>query len=161
VLEAQELTRNNTGITLCIAFSYGGRAEIVDAVKRMIAEGIDPKTIDEATFGTYLNTNGVPDPDLVIRTAGELRLSNFLIWQAAYAEFYSTPTCWPDFDREALYQALVEYSRRNRKFGGILPEERGEYAEQEAPRMNGSPQESVASDAPDAALAQPDPAVVK
>src|SRR3954466_7510494 len=117
VMDAQDLTRDNKGITLCIAFSYGGRAEIVDTVKRMIADGIDPERIDEAMFSSYLNTRGIPDPDLVIRTAGELRLSNFLIWQAAYAEFYSTPAFWPDFDEGEVERALEAYAARERRFG--------------------------------------------
>jgi undecaprenyl diphosphate synthase len=117
VMEAQEMTRDNSGITLCIAFSYGGRAEIVDTVRRMIADGVDPGSVDEAMFGAYLNTKGIPDPDLVIRTAGELRLSNFLIWQAAYAEFYSTPAFWPDFDEEEVERALEAYAARERRFG--------------------------------------------
>jgi undecaprenyl diphosphate synthase len=124
VMEAQELTRDNKGITLCIAFSYGGRAEIVDTVKRMIADGIDPSRIDEATFGAYLNTKDIPDPDLVIRTAGELRLSNFLIWQAAYAEFYSTPAFWPDFDEGEVERALEAYAARERRFG-LVPSPNG------------------------------------
>jgi undecaprenyl diphosphate synthase len=124
VMDAQEMTRDNTGITLCIAFSYGGRAEIVDTVKRMIADGIDPSKIDEATFGAYLNVKNIPDPDLVIRTAGELRLSNFLIWQAAYAEFYSTPAFWPDFDEGEVERALEAYAVRERRFG-LVPEANG------------------------------------
>ena len=119
VMEAQELTRDNTGITLCIAFSYGGRAEIVEAVRRIVADGIDPDRIDETLFSRYLNTYGLPDPDLVIRTAGELRLSNFLIWQAAYAEFYSTPAYWPDFDEAEVQRALHAYAARERRFGGL------------------------------------------
>jgi len=124
VMDAQELTKNNTGITLCIAFSYGGRAEIVDTVKRMIADGIDVERIDEALFSSYLNTKGIPDPDLVIRTAGELRLSNFLIWQAAYAEFYSTAAFWPDFDEGEVERALEAYAARERRFG-LVPNSNG------------------------------------
>ena len=120
VLEAQEMTRNNTAITLCVAFSYGGRAEIVEAVKRLIAEGVAPDQIDEALFGRYLNTGGIPDPDLVIRTGGEMRFSNFLIWQSAYAEFYSTRAYWPDFDETELDRALDAYAGRERRFGGLV-----------------------------------------
>lgn len=124
VMDAQEMTRDNTGITLCIAFSYGGRAEIVDAVKRIIADGVDPERVDEALFSAYLNTKNIPDPDLVIRTAGELRLSNFLIWQAAYAEFYSTPAFWPDFDEGEVERALEAYAARERRFG-LVPSSNG------------------------------------
>jgi undecaprenyl diphosphate synthase len=119
VLDAVEMTQHNTGLTLNIAFSYGGRAEIVDTVKRMIGEGIAADRVDEALFDCYLNTNDLPDPDLVIRTAGELRLSNFLIWQAAYAEFYSTPAFWPDFDEAEVDSALEAYAGRERRFGGL------------------------------------------
>jgi undecaprenyl diphosphate synthase len=116
---AVELTRNNTRITLNVAFNYGGRAEIVDAVKRLVADGIPADQIDEDTISRYLYTADVPDPDLVIRTAGEMRLSNFLIWQAAYSEYYSTSTLWPDFGKEDLYAAIQAYQTRHRKFGKL------------------------------------------
>jgi len=116
---AVDLTRENSKFVLNIAFNYGGRAEIVDATRRLLAEGVDPATLDEATFSRYLYTAGLPDPDLVIRTAGEMRLSNFLIWQTAYAEYYSTPTFWPDFDKQELYKALLAYSQRERRFGRV------------------------------------------
>jgi undecaprenyl diphosphate synthase len=113
------LTRENSKFVLNIAFNYGGRAEIVDAARRLLAEGVDPATLDEAAFSRYLYTAGLPDPDLIIRTAGEMRLSNFLIWQTAYAEYYSTPTFWPDFDKQELYKALLAYSQRERRFGRV------------------------------------------
>ncbi|MBM3135279.1 MAG: di-trans,poly-cis-decaprenylcistransferase [Chloroflexi bacterium] len=116
---AVELTRENSKFVLNIAFNYGGRAEIVDAARRLLAEGVDAATLDEATFSRYLYTAGLPDPDLIIRTAGEMRLSNFLIWQTAYAEYYSTPTFWPDFDKQELYRALLAYSQRERRFGRV------------------------------------------
>jgi undecaprenyl diphosphate synthase len=116
---AEELTRDNATLILNIAFNYGGRADIVDAVRALVREGVAPEGIDEAAIGASLTTAGLPDPDLVIRTAGEMRLSNFLIWQAAYAEYYSTATLWPDFDREELYKALLAYQERIRRFGGL------------------------------------------
>jgi undecaprenyl diphosphate synthase len=117
VREAIELTRHNDRIILNVAFNYGGRAEIVDAVRRIVEGGMAPDQLDERLFSQYLYTAGLPDPDLIIRTAGELRISNFLIWQSAYAEYYATPTYWPDFDEEKLYGALLEYDRRERRFG--------------------------------------------
>ena len=119
VEEAIELTKDNTKMTVALAFNYGGRAEIIDAAKRIIAEGRDPATIDEAAFSSYLYTAGLPEPDLIVRTAGEMRLSNFLIWQAAYAEFYATPTLWPDFDEAEVERALIAYDARVRRFGGV------------------------------------------
>lgn len=119
IREAEALTAQNTRLNLNIALNYGGRAELVDAVKRIVAEGLPPEAIDEQTLSDHLYTAGLPDPDLVIRTAGEMRLSNFLIWQAAYAEYYSTPVYWPDFGREALYAALVAYQERDRRFGRV------------------------------------------
>ncbi|MDY7039827.1 MAG: polyprenyl diphosphate synthase [Chloroflexota bacterium] len=117
IREAIALTHNNETITLNVAFDYGGRAEILQAVQRIIEDKIDSSQIDGVLFGRYLYTADLPDPDLVIRTSGEFRTSNFMIWQAAYAEYYITPTYWPDFDREKLYQALLEYSHRERRFG--------------------------------------------
>jgi undecaprenyl diphosphate synthase len=119
IQSAIELTQHNDRITLNVAFNYGGRAEILNAIKRMIQDGVTPTQIDERLFERYLYTAGLPDPDLIIRTAGEMRLSNFLIWQAAYAEYYSTPTYWPDFDKAELYKALVAFSQRQRRFGKL------------------------------------------
>jgi len=117
VRRAIEMTRNNDRLTLNLAFNYGGRDEILHAVKRIVQEKVDPGTVDEALFSQYLYTAGQPDPDLIIRTAGERRLSNFLIWQAAYAEYYTTPVFWPDFDTDELYKALQDYGKRERRFG--------------------------------------------
>ncbi len=123
VLDAMELTKNNERMTLTIAFNYGGRAEILDAVRRIVADGIPSQRIDEALFAAYLSTAQLPDPDLIIRTAGEMRISNFLLWQGAYAEFCTTPVYWPDFDIHDIDEALLAYSQRKRRFGGLLPEE--------------------------------------
>ena len=118
-IRAIELTKNNTGMTLSVAFNYGGRAEIVDAVRRLVAEGVPPQNIDEKLFSNYLYTAGLPDVDLLIRTADELRLSNFLIWQTAYSEYYFTKVLWPDFGEKEVDQALLSYSQRQRRFGGL------------------------------------------
>ncbi len=120
IAEATALTAENRRLILNVAFNYGGRAELVDAVRQMIRDRVPPDAVDEATISRYLYTGGQPDPDLIIRTAGEMRLSNFLIWQSAYAEYYFTPTYWPDFDREELRRALATYARRQRRFGGVL-----------------------------------------
>ncbi|MCD6290213.1 MAG: di-trans,poly-cis-decaprenylcistransferase [Anaerolineae bacterium] len=120
VRAAIELTKHNDRIILNVAFNYGGRAEILDAVRRLIADGIKPEALTEELFSRYLYTSGLPDPDLIIRTGGEYRLSNFLLWQAAYAEYYATPTYWPDFDKEELRKALEDYARRERRFGRVL-----------------------------------------
>ena len=116
---AVELTKNNTGLTLCLAFDYGGRDEIVQAARRIADAGIPGNNIDESVFAQYLYSPNIPDPDLVIRTAGESRLSNFLIWQSAYSEFYFTPVLWPDFGLKDIEEALSEYKRRQRRFGKI------------------------------------------
>jgi undecaprenyl diphosphate synthase len=117
VHDAIELTKDNSRMTLAVAFNYGSRMEIVEAVRRVIADGIQPDAVDEQVFASYLDTAGLPDPDLIIRTGGEMRLSNFLLWQAAYAELYSTPTYWPDFGRDEIDQALESYASRERRFG--------------------------------------------
>ena len=114
---AVAFTAHNSRLILNVAFNYGGRAEIVDAVRRIVREGLPPEAIDEAAVNQRLYTAGIPDPDLIIRTAGEQRLSNYLIWQAAYAEYWFTPKYWPDFDKNVFYEALLDYSRRKRKFG--------------------------------------------
>ncbi len=119
IQDAVALTCNNTRITLNVAFNYGGRAEIVDAVKHILADGLRPEEVTETLISDYLYTGGLPDPDLIIRTGGEYRLSNFLIWQAAYAEYYATPTFWPDFDEGELARALIEFSQRERRFGKV------------------------------------------
>ena len=119
ITSAVELTKNNAGMTLNVAFNYGGRAEIVDATRRIVADGIPASKIDEQLFSRYLYTNGLPDVDLVIRTADELRLSNFLIWQSAYSEYYFTAVLWPDFTQKDIDKALLAYSQRRRRFGGL------------------------------------------
>lgn len=116
---AMERTSRNTGTTLTIALNYGGRAEIVDAVRDALAQGLRPEDIDEARFSRLLYTNGQPDPDLLIRTSGEMRVSNFLLWQIAYSEIHVTETFWPDFRRTHLFEALLDYQRRERRYGGI------------------------------------------
>jgi undecaprenyl diphosphate synthase len=119
VLKAIDLTKDNKTLILNVAFNYGGRAEILHAVRQMLCDGLSPSDLTEELFNSYLFTAGLPDPDLVIRTSGELRVSNFLIWQAAYAEFVAAPEYWPAFGREELYQALVAYSERDRRFGRL------------------------------------------
>ncbi|MBN1967644.1 MAG: di-trans,poly-cis-decaprenylcistransferase [Anaerolineae bacterium] len=121
VRQAVDKTRNNDQLILNIAFNYGGRQELIRAFRRIIEDGVPPDQVDETLVGYYLDTAGQPDPDLVIRTAGEMRLSNFLLWQASYAEYYSTPVYWPDFDREEFRKALDHYARRERRFG-LVPQ---------------------------------------
>jgi undecaprenyl diphosphate synthase len=118
VKEATEKTLKNTGMILNIALNYGGRQEIVDAVNKIITEGTYKK-VDEKFFEKYLYTTGLPSPDLIIRTSGENRISNFLLWQSAYSEFYTTETLWPDFKKKNLMEAISEYQKRNRRFGGV------------------------------------------
>jgi undecaprenyl diphosphate synthase len=121
--EAENLTRDNTALTLVVAFNYGGRQEIVRAARSLAADVAAGRlaldAIDNDAFGRRLDTADIPDPDLIIRTSGEQRLSNFLLWQAAYAELVFTPVLWPDFDRPALEEALAEFQRRERRFGGL------------------------------------------
>ena len=105
---------------LNVAFNYGAPHEIARAVRRMLADGVAAEDVTEEQIDRYLDTAGLPDLDLVIRTGGEMRLSNFLLWQAAYAEYYSTPICWPDFGREELYAAFAEFGQRARRFGGLV-----------------------------------------
>jgi undecaprenyl diphosphate synthase len=119
---ATELTERNTGMTLTIAFNYGGRAEIVDAVRAIVAEGIAPEKIDERTIVRHLYLPDVPDPDLMIRTSGEFRISNFLLWELAYSEIVFTEVLWPDFRRTDLVDAIREYQARDRRFGGLADE---------------------------------------
>jgi len=123
LVEAETVTRTNTGLTLIVAFNYGARAEITRAVRRLAGEvaagRLQPEAITEAAIGAALDTADIPDPDLLIRSSGEQRISNFLLWQCAYTEFVFTPVLWPDFDEAALDAALTEYARRHRRFGGI------------------------------------------
>ena len=121
--EAVERTACNTGLNLCVAFDYGGRSEMVRAVRRIVAAGAAPHEVTEDLIRENLYLPDVPDPDLIIRTAGEQRLSNFLIWQAAYSEYYQTPAYWPDFDDVEVERALNEYKRRRRRFGALPQEE--------------------------------------
>ncbi|MFO7918519.1 MAG: polyprenyl diphosphate synthase [Anaerolineae bacterium] len=119
IQHAEESSRENNRLIVNVAFNYGGRAEIVEAVKGIIADGLSTDEVNEERFSEYLFTAGLPDPDLIIRTGGDMRLSNFLIWQAAYAELYFTPTLWPEFHRQDLREALVSYQQRDRRFGGL------------------------------------------
>ena len=120
---AVALTQDNDGLVLSIAFDYGGRDEILQAMRRIIADGVAPEQVDEHTLERYLYTDRIPDPDLIIRTAGEMRLSNFLLWQAAYSEHYVTDVRWPDFDESEVLKALAAYRNRQRRFGGLRPSE--------------------------------------
>ncbi len=119
VLKAIDLTKDNDRLVLNVAFNYGGRDEIVVAIQRMIEDGVPASDVTDDLVSRYLYTVGVPDPDLIIRTSGELRVSNFLIWQAAYSEWYITGTYWPDFDKEEYRRALEAYAQRDRRYGGI------------------------------------------
>lgn len=117
VRNAIDKTRNNDRLTLNLAFNYGGRDEIVRAIRRIVRDGVPAEEIDEVLFTYYLDTAGIPDPDLIVRTGGEMRISNFLVWQSVYAEYYATPTYWPDFDKDELYRAIEHFNRRERRFG--------------------------------------------
>jgi len=125
VQDAIDLTKDNQRMTVSVAFNYGGRAEIIDAIRRIVADGVQADRIDDELLHSYLYTADLPDPDLVIRTAGEMRLSNFLIWQSAYAEYYATPTLWPDFGSDEIERALTAYSQRRRRFGLAEPQDPG------------------------------------
>jgi undecaprenyl diphosphate synthase len=122
VLKAIDLTRDNKRMVLNLAFNYGGRDEIVCAIRDIIAAGIPADAVTPEVVTEHLFTVGTPDPDLIIRTSGEMRISNFLIWQAAYAEWFVTSTFWPDFDRDEFYNILVNYSQRDRRYGKISPD---------------------------------------
>ncbi|MDW3218671.1 MAG: polyprenyl diphosphate synthase [Acidimicrobiales bacterium] len=117
--ESIELTRGNRKLTFTIAFNYGGRAEIVDAVREIAASGISPGKITEKTIAKHLYDNEMPDPDLMIRTSGEFRISNFLLWELAYSELIFTDTPWPEFGREALFEAIADFQERERRYGGV------------------------------------------
>lgn len=129
VIKAVEVTKTNNRLILSVAFNYGGRDEIMCAIKRMLQDGVKPEQVTEELIGKYLFTAGIPDPDLIIRTSGEQRSSNFLIWQGAYCEWYFPTVYWPDFDKEQLRLALVEFSQRERRYGRISPVEEENYAQ--------------------------------
>ncbi len=120
VRQAIELTQSNQQINIILAFNYGGRDEIIHAIKNMLRDGVDPEDVDEELVNRYLFTEGIPDPDLVIRTSGEQRTSNFLTWQTVYSEWYFPNVYWPDFDEAELQKAIDEYVNRERRFGGLL-----------------------------------------
>lgn len=120
ITEAVERTKDNSGLKFCIAINYGARAEIVYAIKRIISKGITADSIEAQTVSDELYTSGLPDPDLIIRTAGEQRLSNFLLWQAAYSEFVFTDICWPDFTPEEFRKCIMEFMKRTRRFGKVV-----------------------------------------
>jgi undecaprenyl diphosphate synthase len=121
LVAGQQATSRNTGMLFNIALNYSGRAEIVDAARRAIEAGVRPSELDERKFAEYLYTAGQPDPDLLIRTSGEMRVSNFLLWQIAYAEIWVTDTLWPDFRRRHLLEAVLAYQKRDRRYGGLKP----------------------------------------
>ncbi len=121
LVAAERKTATNTGMLFNIALNYGGRTEIVDAARRAMASGLDPRDLDEDRFASFLYTAGQPDPDLLIRTSGEMRVSNFLLWQIAYAEIWVTDTLWPDFRCRHLLEGVLAYQKRDRRFGGIAP----------------------------------------
>jgi len=112
-----EVTKNNDRITVCIAWNYGGRDEIICAIKKMMTEGVKPEDVTDSLVSQYLFTSGIPDPDLIIRTSGEMRISNFLIWQGSYSEWYVTQTLWPDFNKAELHKALAAFNKRDRRYG--------------------------------------------
>ena len=122
VSQAQDLTQHNTAITLCVAFDYGGRSEIVEAVRQIVRSGAKPEEVDEELLSSHLYTHDIPDPDLIIRTGGEYRLSNFLLWQSAYSEFYTTTVPWPELSATHVEEAICAYGRRKRKFGALTPD---------------------------------------
>ena len=119
VRDAIELTKSNDRLVVTLAFNYGSRTEIIDAVRQIIADGVPADRVDEKLFASYLDTRSLPDPDLIVRTSGEMRISNFLLWQGAYAEYYFSPCYWPDFDEAEIDRALAAYGRRQRRFGGL------------------------------------------
>ena len=126
IINAVQLTRDNDRLILNVAWNYGGRDEIVHAVQKILKSGLTPEQITEKVIAQHLDTAESPDPDLVIRTSGEMRTSNFLLWQSAYAEWYFTDTLWPDFDKAALEEAIAAYNRRSRRFGARTPQEEQE-----------------------------------
>ena len=128
VKRALESTSENTGMNLCVALSYGGRTEIVDACRSILRSGIQPDQLDAERFAEHLYTAGSPEPDLLIRTSGEMRISNFLLWQIAYSEIWVTDTLWPDFRRRQLFEALLDYQRRDRRYGGLTRGNKGRAA---------------------------------
>ena len=121
IADAVELTKNNTRLVLSVAFNYGGKAEIVDAVRQVVASGLSPEAVTESVIERYLYTKDIPDPDMIIRTGGEMRLSNFLLWQAAYSEYYASSTMWPDFDENEIDMAVEAYGQRKRRYGNVTP----------------------------------------
>ena len=121
IRRAVDVTRFNDRLVLNVAFNYGGRGEIVRAIQRMLDEGLEPHAITADAISAHLDTAGLPDPDLIIRTAGEMRLSNFLLWQSAYSEYWSTDVYWPEFDRVCFKEALAQFSARQRRYGGVKP----------------------------------------
>ena len=117
---ARSQTCNNSGMILNVALNYSGRAELIDAVKQMVAEGVAPEKITDQEISRHLYTGGLPDPDLMIRTSGEMRISNFLLWQLAYSEIYITDTLWPDFRRPHFFEAIIDFQKRERRYGGLI-----------------------------------------